>query len=402
MKGLKVLFPITVFFLCLIAGPVESYAARYAAIVIDANRGSVLHAVNPDKRRYPASLTKIMTLYMVFEALKRGELTLGQRLRVSRRAAGMAPTNLRLKAGDTIAVKSAIFALITKSANDAAVVIAETLGKTEAKFAILMTNKARQFGMRRTTFRNASGLPNRRQRTTARDMALLAQHLITDFPKRYRYFSTQKYKFRGKTLKNHNSLLRTYRGADGVKTGYIRASGFNLVASAERDGRRLIGVVFGGKNSKSRDAQMARLLDRGFKKAQSRIARNKPKQTPAKHKLAKKKAAAPLNKKAVSVVSVAAPLSTAALPSAAGRKAASWAIQVGAYRDANPARRAAQLAVKRIQNLPKAARIHITPHQQGSNLFYRARLLGFTKTKAEAACKRLRSRRMGCVPIPPA
>ena len=399
MKRLRVLFPVIVFFLSLYAGSTESHAARYAAIVIDANRGSVLHAVNPDKRRYPASLTKIMTLYMVFEALKRGELTLEQRLRVSRRAAGMAPTNLRLKAGDAITVKSAIFALITKSANDAAVIVAEALGKTEAGFAILMTKKARQFGMRRTTFRNASGLPNRRQKTTARDMALLAQRLITDFPKRYRYFSTQKFKFRGKTLKNHNNLLRTYQGADGVKTGYIRASGFNLVASAERDGHRLIGVVFGGKNSKSRDAQMVRLLDRGFKKTRSRIARNTSKQNPIKHKLAKKKVAAPANKQLASPATRPAPSTHTALT---GRTEPLWAIQVGAYRNANPARRAAQLAVKRILNLPDAARIHITPHRQGTDLFYRARLLGFTKSNAEAACKRLRSRRMGCVPIPPA
>ncbi|MBL4720141.1 MAG: D-alanyl-D-alanine carboxypeptidase [Alphaproteobacteria bacterium] len=422
MKGSRVLFAFILFFFCLHINVSQSNAARYAAIVIDANNGAVLHAVNPDKRRYPASLTKIMTLYMVFEAHKRGDLTLDQRLRVSRRAAGMAPTNLRLKAGTYITVKSVIFSLITKSANDAAVIVAEAIGKTEIKFAEMMTKKARQMGMRKTTFRNASGLPNRRQRTTARDMATLAVRLITDFPKRYRYFSTQKFKFRGKTLKNHNNLLRTYRGVDGVKTGYIRASGFNLVASAERDGHRLIGVVFGGRSAKTRDKEMARLLDKGFKKTQNRIARNARSRnaklrTTSNHKPIKK-AGLTLNangktakaaklespKTKLKIPKTKAPNPVAKAPALRSIPATSpmWSIQVGAYRQANPARRAANLAVKRIRNLPKMTRIHITPHQQGENLFYRARLVGFTKTRAEAACRRLRSRQMGCVPIPPA
>ena len=219
MNKLPLFFAVIWLFLGVITFSQEAAASRYASIVIDVNRGIVLHAINPDKRRYPASLTKIMTLYMVFEALKQGKLTLDQRLHVSRRAAGMAPSNLKLTAGDTITLETAIYALVTKSANDAAVIVAEALGKTESKFAVSMTKKARTLGMRKTTFRNASGLPNRRQKSTARDMATLARHLINDFPRQYRYFSTPKYIFRGKTLKNHNTLLRTYRGTDGVKTG---------------------------------------------------------------------------------------------------------------------------------------------------------------------------------------
>ena len=395
------------------------------------DRGAVLHAVNPDKSRYPASLTKIMTLYMVFEGLKKGTLSLQQRLHVSKRAAGMAPSNLRLVAGSTMTLEAAIYAIVTKSANDAAVIIAEALGGTEPKFALRMTKKARKMGMRKTTFRNASGLPNRRQKSTARDMATLARHLISDFPLQYRYFSTKKYTFRGKTLKNHNNLLRTYRGADGIKTGYIRASGFNLVASAERDGRRLIGVVFGGRSSKTRDREMARLLDKGFEKAKtwtpqrtagliktkkfaprkpkpafkpkSAVAKAtiKPKPTLSKTMVSKTAAAMPAAPKSTgNKAPPSIPIAFRATPPAPNAPA--WSIQVGAYQKSNPARRAAQRAVKRIRNLTEHTRIHIAPHQEGDNLIYRARLIGFTKLHAQAACKRLKRRRMGCVAIPPA
>lgn len=377
----------------------EAASSRYASIVIDVNRGVVLHAVNPDKRRYPASLTKIMTLYMVFEALKQGKLTLDQRLNVSRRAAGMAPSNLKLTAGSTITLETAIYALVTKSANDAAVIVAEALGKTESKFAILMTKKARALGMEKTTYRNASGLPNRRQKSTARDMATLARHLINDFPRQYRYFSTSKYIFRGKTLKNHNNLLRTYRGADGVKTGYIRASGFNLVASAERDGRRLIGVVFGGRNPKSRDREMALLLDKGFAKAKAwRVGASNIKRRTAKKALKKTMFKKPKTKPVQAIRKYAHDL-----PPPVKRDAEpAWSIQVGAYQTVNPAHRAAQLAVKRIRNLTEHTRIHIAPHKDEGGLIYRVRLVGFTKSHARAACQRLKRRRMGCVPIPPA
>ena len=248
----------------------EEAQARYASIVIDAETSEVLRSRNADIRRYPASLTKMMTLYLLFEAVDNGKLSLDSKLKVSKRAAGQSPSKLGLRAGSTIRVEDAIKALIVKSANDIAVVVAEALGGTEVEFARKMTRKAKALGMSRTTFRNASGLPNRKQRSTARDMARLAQALQQDFPHRYHYFDDQRFRYRGRVHRSPNRLLGRYRGMDGVKTGYIRASGFNLAASAERDGRRVIAVVFGGKTSRSRNAHMANLLDLGF----TRIAEN--------------------------------------------------------------------------------------------------------------------------------
>jgi len=249
--------------------------AKYASVVIDAETGEVLHAKNSNTRNHPASLVKMMTLYMVFDALEKRQFKLNQGLRVSRRAAGMPPSKLGLRRGQTIRVKDAILALVTKSANDVAVVVAEAIGGTESQFAQKMTKKARQPGMKRTTFRNASGLPNRRQLSTARDMATLANALIRDFPQCYHYFATKRFKYRGRSYRNHNKLLRTYSGTDGIKTGYIRASGYNLVASSVRNGRRVIAVVFGGKTSRSRNRHTATLLDRGFKRLKM-IARTYP------------------------------------------------------------------------------------------------------------------------------
>ena len=246
-----------------LAQPGEAQA-RYAAIVMDAETGTVLHAANADTRNYPASLTKMMTLYMTFEALDQGRLTLHQRLPVSPRAQGMTPTKLYLRAGQTIRVQDAVLSLVTKSANDAAVVLAEALGGEEWKFARMMTERARQLGMHRTSFRNASGLPNRHQLSTARDMATLSRALIYDYPHYYHYFSTTRFSYQGRTYGSHNNLLEDYRGTDGIKTGYIRASGFNLAASVVRNGRRLIAVVFGGRTARSRDRHIMALLDDGF------------------------------------------------------------------------------------------------------------------------------------------
>jgi len=273
MKGSKGIFytlrrTIPIFcFLILLAGfvlPGEAEARRYASIVIDAETGDIISASRPDREIYPASLAKMMTLYLLFEALDEGRLTLDQPLKVSRAAARVSPSKLGLKAKQTIKVKDVILALVTKSANDAAVVASEALGGTERKFAKVMTAKARELGMSRTTFKNASGLPNRRQVSTARDLAKLAQALLRDFPQHYHYFSEKSFSYKGRSYRNHNKLLRSYKGADGIKTGYIRASGFNLVASVVRHGRRLIAVVIGGKTSRSRDRHIAGLLDKSF------------------------------------------------------------------------------------------------------------------------------------------
>lgn len=238
---------------------------RYAAIVVDARTGSTLIAANPDERRYPASLTKMMTVYMAFEALRDGRTELSSPVRVSHEAASMPPSKLGLVPGMTLTVEEAILALVTKSANDAAAALGEHLGGgSEDRFAQMMTLRARSLGMRNTTFRNASGLPDLDQVSTARDMAVLGQRLMRDFPERYSYFSTPHFVFRGRTHWNHNRLLQEYEGTDGIKTGYVNDSGFNLVASAQREGVRLIAAVFGGRTGRERDRHMMALLDQGF------------------------------------------------------------------------------------------------------------------------------------------
>ncbi len=237
---------------------------KYAAIVINGYTEEVLFSRSPDARRYPASLTKVMTLYLLFEALERGDVKLDTKMRVSKRAAGQAPSKLGLKAGSTIIVEHAIKVLVVRSANDVAVVIAEHLGKTESQFAQIMTRKAKALGMKGTQFRNASGLPNRQQYSTARDMARLSFRLISDYPKYYPYFSTKSIRWGGKTYKTHNEVLKNFAGTDGIKTGYIRASGFNLATSTKRNGYHLIGVVFGGRTTKTRDAHMRKILNEQF------------------------------------------------------------------------------------------------------------------------------------------
>lgn len=250
---------------------------KYASLVMDADSGQILSQRYADKSLHPASLTKMMTLLLTFEALDRGEIRKNSRVRISRYAASKPPSKLGLPVGSTIKVEDAIRALATKSANDIAVALAEKLGGSESRFATKMTARARSIGMNKTRFKNASGLHNKYQITTARDMAKLAQYILQRYPHHYKYFSTRKFSYKGKTYRNHNRLLDSYRGMDGFKTGYINASGFNLVASAHRNGRRLIGVVFGGRSGKTRNAHMASILDKGFKKARgTRTARLTP------------------------------------------------------------------------------------------------------------------------------
>jgi len=248
-------------------GSLAPAAARpvQAHILVDAATGEVLQASNADTSTYPASLTKMMTLYLLFEALQDGRVKLTDSLTFSNYAAGMAATNLNVDGGDRISVETAILALVVRSANDVAVAIAEHLGGTESGFARLMTNKAQMLGMTQTQFRNANGLPDPKQRTTARDMATLSVALIRDFPQYYGYFKRTSFKYRGVNYSGHNKLLKTFAGYDGIKTGYIRASGFNLASSAERDGRRLVVVVMGGTSPSMRDRRVADLLSSGFK-----------------------------------------------------------------------------------------------------------------------------------------
>ncbi|MGD9616269.1 MAG: serine hydrolase [Alphaproteobacteria bacterium] len=245
-------------------GDASGWSPVFAWILLDAETGQVISEQNADVLTYPASLTKMMTLYLTFEALNQGRVRLDQLFRVSAEAARRPPSKLGLTPGDAVPLRDLILALITRSANDAAAVIAENLAGSEANFARYMTWKARQLGMQHSWFQNASGLPNPSQRTTARDVAQLSLALLHDFPREYRYFSTQEFYFRGDEINTHNHLLEWYAGADGIKTGFINASGFNIATSAVRNGRRLIGVIMGGRSARSRDLQMASLLDQGF------------------------------------------------------------------------------------------------------------------------------------------
>jgi D-alanyl-D-alanine carboxypeptidase len=239
----------------------HDYSPPSSAIVVDANSGNVLYAASPDELRHPASLTKIMTLYLLFERLEAGKLKLDSQLSVSEHASGQAPTKLGLKPGQTIAVEDAIKGLVTKSANDAAVVVSEAIGGTESDFAEMMTKKARALGMSHTVYRNASGLPNDEQVTTARDQALLGRAIQERFPSQYRYFSTLSFTYHGESMRNHNMLLGHVEGVDGIKTGYTQASGFNLVTSVHRNNRHIVAVVLGGASAGARDAKMRSLIE---------------------------------------------------------------------------------------------------------------------------------------------
>jgi D-alanyl-D-alanine carboxypeptidase len=242
-----------------IHGP--SYRPPYADIVIDDKTGEVLHAVDADAPRRPASLTKIMTLYLLFEQLDEDKLKLDTPLPVSAWAAMQNPTKLGLKANQTLKVEDAIKGLVTKSANDAAVVVAEAIGGSEREFAQLMTLKARMLGMTNTTYINASGLPAEEQLTTARDQALLGRAIQHRFPLYYRYFATPSFNYRGAEMRNHNNLLGNVRGVDGIKTGYTDLSGYNLVSSVRRDDKHIVGVVLGGTSNAARDTRMRQLIE---------------------------------------------------------------------------------------------------------------------------------------------
>jgi D-alanyl-D-alanine carboxypeptidase len=280
----------------------------HAAMVIDANTGAVLMSESGDDARYPASLTKMMTLYMVFEQLDAGRLTMESRLKVSREANAAKPSKLDLEPGEEITVGDAVRALITKSANDASIVLAEAVGGTHREFASLMTAKARSLGMSKTTFRNANGLPDTSQTTTARDMLTLGLRLQDDFPKYYPLFALQSFTFNGNAYRNHNKMLGKFEGLDGIKTGYTHASGFNIVTSVRQGGKHVVGVVFGGSTAGSRDATMRVALTRALLKASPVKTRKAAPQLVARARttVMPAPAAAPAPPAAVAVAPVAA------------------------------------------------------------------------------------------------
>jgi len=420
--------------------------AKYASIVVDAETGKVLRSRNANKKLYPASLTKIMTLYMTFDALSRGQVRLNERIRISKRAASMIPSKLNLPVGSSIKVEDAIYALVTKSANDVAVALAEHLAGSEWAFAKRMTSKARALGMRSTTFKNASGLPNKGQKSTARDMAILARALIYNHPQYYHYFSKKNFKYRGVNYRNHNKLLRSYDGMDGIKTGYIHASGFNLVASAVRDNRRLVGVVFGGRSSKTRNNHMVKIMDEGYRLARSlpktRLAMNRipiPAEKPETMEMILASLDATRTQKPERATNIsnaandtridemlgqgdvdpdaAKRLETGLIAIAAhtGARAAingvgafggaaedmvgdRWAIQIGAYSTEQISNQAIRVASKSLPpELRGAVKAATLPLTTGARTIYRARMTGFNEHTAQQACAFLRN----CMVIAP-
>jgi D-alanyl-D-alanine carboxypeptidase len=444
------------------AAPLSASAARvgtaptgpvYEAIVIDAETGQVLRELNPDAVTYPASLTKMMTLYLTFEALNQGRLRIDQYLPISPAAAAHAPSKLGLEPGEAVAVRDLILGIVTKSANDAAAVLAEGLGGgSEAAFAVMMTQKAQQLGMTRTHYANASGLPDPEQLTTARDLARLSLALYHDFPREYRYFAVKQFDFQGEIVNGHDHMLDWYPGADGIKTGFTVASGYNLATSAVQNGRRLIGVILGGRTIRGRDEAMAQMLDLGFgdlaRQPGVMVAQRQSPAAPVVAAVAPAAQEAPQAQPslaAVAAASIAAP--AAAQPQAVVRQQASagsetavsdpppsrsattlgsvasaafshlapvakaeaapvarpageeWGIQLGAFR--------AEAAAERVEHevsgyaLARGKQSQILAPTSAERL-YRARLLYFSAQGARAACGELRRQHIDCSLVPPA
>lgn len=355
-------------------------AAPTTYAVIDNLTGELIASDGADVLNQPASLTKMMTLYMTFEALRAGRLDMATRLPVSARAAAMRPSKLGVKPGTTIRVDEAIQALIIKSANDVAVVLAEALGGSEERFALLMTRAARQKGMTRTTFRNASGWPDERQLTTARDMATLGRRLVADFPEYYPYFSREYFIFRGRRIPTHNGLMLAYDGMDGLKTGYTQASGYNLASSAVRNGRRLVGAVLGGRSSGHRNLTMAGVLDDAFKAMADRPVLV---------------AAAPTPRATLAPVAVAALAEREETAAEGDADPAHYAIQVGAFGDRAAARKAAGSTAARLASLEGRAVVGTGKGKRGKTL-YLARVAGLSADDARDGCASLKRIKQPC------
>lgn len=406
--------------------PAAEAPTRYAAIIIDDTTGRVLHQVNADDRRYPASLTKMMTIYMAFEAIEKKRLGFDSKLSISAHAANQAPSRIGLAPGDNFTVRQAILALVTKSANDAATALGETIGGTEANFAAMMTKRAQALGMTNTVFKNANGLPNPQQVTTARDLATLSRALRRDFPQHYHYFSTAEFTYKGVTVANHNRVLNQLDGADGLKTGYIRASGFNLASSATRGGRRIVGVVLGGESGSWRDARMVQLMEQAFDNtitnpAPSMIASAKPAAqnatAPAQARKNRSDAVAAAEAAPDRVATLADPtlnfeqgdteMTVASLPASKPRYSlprnagAEWAIQVGAFSKQAPAHAAANSAKGKLPQILSVARVVVIDGREDGSKFFRARLTGLTEVAARSACKQLEQKGMGCITVAP-
>jgi len=392
--------------------------AAYADIVIDAETGQIIHETDSENLRHPASLTKMMTLYLAFQALDSGRLDLDHYLYVSSNAAYQAPSKLGLRVGQRIRVEDAILGVVTESANDAAVVLAEGMGGTESAFADIMTQQARALGMSKTRFRNASGLPDPYQVTTARDMAILGAALINHYPEYYPYFSREGFRYAGGYYRNHNHLMNRYDGMDGIKTGYIRSSGFNLVSSVKRGDTRLVAAIFGGRSATKRDNQMAGLLDQCFAdmKNDARLQRvssmrgqgdsddgdkdSDEVELPAKLAAPIIKTSSRAAEPAPTLQPQKASYSTQHRETPAG--GGTWGIQIGAYSNPDVGRQALSSLVSSITGLS------YTPDPQvqkvsagGGAVMYRARLMALDQRTAEKLCAYLNQRGQSCLTVEP-
>jgi D-alanyl-D-alanine carboxypeptidase len=378
--------------------------AGYSSIVIDAETGKVISEYDADAHNFPASLTKMMTLYLLFESLEQGKVRLDQQFAVTSRAAAQAPSKLGLVPGETVAVRDLILGLVTKSANDAAVVVAEGLAGSEPAFAERMTQKARALGMASTTYRNASGLPNPGQITSARDLVRLARALYRDFPREYAYFATEEFSYRGATHINHNHLMHAFDGMDGIKTGYIRASGFNLAASAVRDNHRLIGVVMGGQSAHARDMKMAQLLNTAF------AGRGEP----SERLVAEEQERNPntLARRAARTIAALSPVGRAEAATAASAKPAShrpssreasgrWSIQVGAFAQQSAAEKTAAAALTKLPGAKGKTIQVMAPQRKDKERVYRARIAHFSEGEAQKACRVLHKKHKACTVVGP-
>jgi len=394
---------------------------KYAAIVIDASSGEVLYAKRADSPRYPASITKVMTLYLTFEALQSGRLKPDDLLVISPHAAAQAPTKLGLSPGDTISVSEAMQAMAIKSANDMAVAMAERIGGSESRFAALMTLRARELGMTNTHFANASGLPDSRQVTTARDIAILSRAVMRDYPQYYRLFSQQQFTYRGVLMNNHNHLLGRMPGVDGLKTGFTNASGHNLAVSAVRDDHRLIAVVLGGPSNAARDTNAEHLLDTGFDVIARRdrgerieLAQNLFEPPPVARGMTSSIEQGDDEAEGSKVVFTSAPLPAKASrieivdprttrlhtdkADAPRAESGKWTVQVGAFKSKALARSQLALVEKKFSRHFARADGQVDDGPRGQ---WKAQFRGFSESSAREACGALKARRMACMVVSP-
>ena len=407
--------------------PVAATAsAKGAVVVIDANTGKTLYSEAADAQRFPASLTKMMTLYLVFERLQNGKLSKDSRISFSQRASNASPSKLGVKAGGSITVEQAILALVTKSANDVAIAVAEKIGGSESGFAEMMTRKARQLGMNRTTFRNASGLPNPKQTTTARDMARLGIALREHYPRYYSYFDTRSFTFAGRRMGNHNKLLGRVEGVDGIKTGYTVASGFNLVTSAKDGSRSIVAVVMGGKSGGSRDARMRQLvatyLKKGSKTDQGNLiaAIEAPKnvdpiedvevaildvepikpQKPVKQAVIAAYAEEPVKRPSVGVGKIDETITASVKEAVQQDSPGGWMVQIAAAESADGANALLEKARAKGGKTVSKASNFIQQIEKNGQILHRARFAGFGSQEAAVnACNALKKQKVSCFAV---